>query len=544
MCTACRACFALLLLVVSGTHLSASAQTPPPAAPAAGQAQSAAPPSPAQTPPGPVRRLTIEEAVQLAAENNLGLRIARVDPLLEDLTAAQVRAAWNPSLTSTLSSNRTVSPNTGFLSGATGQSTTDNRFNSDVGVTQTLPWGGSYSLGWTTTRSTTNSVFTNFSPQVRSGLSLGYTQSLLRNFRIDSTRQQLLLSDKSREIADVQLEQTLGATARSVRNAYWDLAYAIAFLQVQQQSLELAQENLRNTRARIEIGTTPPIEEIEPEAEVAQREEAVIVAEGQIATAEDALRTLVFNPTSPDFWTIRIEPTEVPEFRPTNVDSEAAVSNALTRRSDLRQSRTAMEQSEITIRYLRNQTLPEVIGNFDYSVAGVGGTQLIRASGIGGEVIGQNQRSFGAVLGDLFTSDFPTWTASLQIRYPLGQTTQQANLARARLQFTQTQTQLRQQEVQVATQVRQAARQVQTNQKRVETTRRAREFAERRLDAEQRKLAAGTSTNYFVLQAQRDLAQARNTELSAILDYQRSVVDLDTVQEIPLAGGGAVPAVR
>jgi outer membrane protein TolC len=89
------------------------------------------------------------------------------------------------------------------------------------------------------------------------------------------------------------------------------------------------------------------------------------------------------------------------------------------------------------------------------------------------------------------------------------------------------------------------ARQVQTNQQRVETTRRAREFSERRLDAEQRKLLAGTSTNYLVLQAQRDLAQAQNTELSAIIDYQRSVIDLSTVQEIRLGGGGAaVTAVR
>jgi outer membrane protein TolC len=62
----------------------------------------------------------------------------------------------------------------------------------------------------------------------------------------------------------------------------------------------------------------------------------------------------------------------------------------------------------------------------------------------------------------------------------------------------------------------------------------ARELAERRLDAEQRKFAAGTSTNFFVFQAQRDLAQARNNELRVILDYNQSRVDLETVQEVPL----------
>jgi outer membrane protein TolC len=86
----------------------------------------------------------------------------------------------------------------------------------------------------------------------------------------------------------------------------------------------------------------------------------------------------------------------------------------------------------------------------------------------------------------------------------------------------------------VSTQVREAARQVVTNQKRVGSTGAARNLAERRLDAEQRKLAAGTSTNFVVFQTQRDLAVARNNELKAILDFNQSVVDLETVQEIPL----------
>jgi outer membrane protein TolC len=73
-----------------------------------------------------------------------------------------------------------------------------------------------------------------------------------------------------------------------------------------------------------------------------------------------------------------------------------------------------------------------------------------------------------------------------------------------------------------------------TNQKRVETTRLSRQLAERRLEAEERKFAVGTSTSFFVFQAQRDLAQARNNELRATLDYNRSIVDFETVQEAPL----------
>ena len=65
----------------------------------------------------------------------------------------------------------------------------------------------------------------------------------------------------------------------------------------------------------------------------------------------------------------------------------------------------------------------------------------------------------------------------------------------------------------------------------------ARELAERRLDAEQSRFEVGLSTNFFVVQAQRDLRDAQNAELRALLDYRRAQVDFERVQEIPAAGG-------
>ena len=523
-------CAIAILMAAFGTPLSVSAQgqTPGP-----GLLPTAAEQAAAAT---EVRRLTADEAVRLAAENNLGIQIARYDPQIEDLNVAQARAAWTPTFTSTLQQNSAAQPPNSFLSGAQGTLNTD-QFSSNTDIQQVLPWGGSYAVGWDSARSTSNNFFSNFNPQLRSSLSLNYTQPLLRGFAIDSIRQQVEISRTNREIADVGVRQTLTATSRRVRNAYWDLAFAIASLAVQRQSLELAQESLRNTNARIEIGTTPPIDRVEAEAEVAQRQEAVILAEAQIATAEDTLRALVYNPSMPDFWRIRIEPTDLPPFEAITVDVDAAVRNALDRRTDLDQSRKSLDANDISIRFLRNQILPEVNARVDYGLNGLGGTQFLRAPATGlapGEIVGQTNRGFGSVLNDLLTNDFPTWTASLNISYPLGTSQQEANLARARVQHARTQAQIRNQELQVATEVRQAARQVVTNQQRVQTTRSSRELAERRLEAEQRKFAAGTSTSFIVFQAQRDLALARNNELRAILDYNQSRVDLETVQEVPL----------
>lgn len=491
-----------------------------------------------QPPPALVRRLTVEEAVRLALENNLGIRIARFGPQVEDLTLVAAQTAWTPTLTNTLQGVGTDSPNNTFLAGNTGNKTSDRRFVNTFGVQQQLGHGGIYKVGWDGSRLTTNNSFTTFSPQLRSSLSLSIDQPLVRGFSIDSVRQQVQASLKNREIADVQLRETVASTMRAVRNAYWNLAYAHASLRVQQQSLELAQESLRNTRTRVNIGTTPPIDIVEAESEVAQREEAVIVGEAQIQTAEDTLRVLVLDPAAPDFWTVHLEAVDLPSFQPIAVDPDAAVRSALERRTDLQQTSKSIEVNGINIRFLRNESLPDVTASFNYGLSGLGGTQQLRDFGpFGpgtGAVIGQTQRAFTSVIGDIFSNAFPAWTASLNVSYPLGSSQAEANLARARVQNTQQLAQLRNQQLQASTQVREAARQVLTNQKRVDSTRASRTLAERRLDAEQRKLAAGTSTNFVVFQAQRDLAVARNNELRAILDFAQSAVDLETVQEIPL----------
>src|SRR5258705_3136055 len=270
-------------------------------------------PASAQTaaPGEQVRRLTVDEAVRLALENNLGIQVARINPQIQDLAVAVARSAWAPTFNTTVQGASTDTPNTSFLSGSQGDKTTNGRVASNGGLTQQTKWGGSYSVGWDGAAATTTNIFSNFSPQLQSSLSIDITQPLLRNLSFDNPRQQVRLSEKNREIADVDVRQTLATTSRLVREAYWDLAYANAALVVFQQSLDLARESLRETNQRIQIGTTPPIDAVEAEAEVATREEAVIVAQEQIETAQDALRSLIFNPASPDFWTVRIEPTDL-----------------------------------------------------------------------------------------------------------------------------------------------------------------------------------------------------------------------------------------
>jgi outer membrane protein len=502
------------------------------------------PAMPAAAEQGPVRRLSIDDAVATALEQNLDLQVQRINPELQNLTIGQFKAAYTPNFVSQVSTADNTQPSTSFLDTgggtATGITTGNTVFN--FGVQSLTNWlGASYDVRFNNTRSTTTNLLTSFSPQLNNVLSASYSQPLLRNFKIDGTRQQLIVSQKNKEIADTQLKQSITQTTRNVRNAYYDLIYAIANLNVQRQSLTLSQQSLKDNRARVEIGTMAPLDIVQAEAEVATREESVIIAEAAIERQQDTLRALVFNPSSPDFWTARIEPTDTITFVATTVDTDGAVKTALEQRTDLLNARKNLEISDVNIRYLQNQSLPDVTASVNYNARAIGGTQVTRQLVNGlpiGDVITATERSYFSTVGKTLAGDFPGWNVQLNMAYPIGRSPQEAQLARTRLQLTQTQRQVSSLELAVTSQVRDAARTVQTNAKRVEATRSSRVLAERRLEAEEKKYQAGMTQNFFVLTAQRDLIVARNNELLALVEYAKAVVNLSAVQQAPLAGGG------
>jgi outer membrane protein TolC len=494
---------------------------------------------------GPIRRLSIDEAVATALEQNLDLQVQRINPQLQDLATAGFRAAYTPNFVSTVSTGDQTRQSTSFFTGgglAAGAGVTSGTSLFNFGVNSLSNWyGASYDVRWNNNRLTTNNPLESFNPQLNSTITATYQQPLLRNFRIDGARQQLLVSQKNKEITDVQFEQSIAVTVRNVRNAYYDLMGAIASLNVQRQSLDLARQSLKDNRARVEIGTMAPLDIVQAEAEVATREEAVIIAEAAIERQMDTVRALVFNPSSPDFWTARIEPTDTVTFVPTTVDVEAAVKNALTERTDVQAARKNLDINDVNIRFFRNQSLPDVTATVNYNARGIGGLNVTRARDPitnlpSGDVLTTDARNFFTTVGTAFAGDFPGWSLQFDIAYPIGRSSQEAQLARARLQQTQQQRQLSSLELQVATQVREAARNVQTNAKRVDATRASLALAEKRLEAEEKRFQAGLTSSFFVLQAQRDLNLARNSALLALVEYSKSVVNYTAVQQAPLFG--------
>jgi outer membrane protein len=343
----------------------------------------------------------------------------------------------------------------------------------------------------------------------------------------------------NRAISETQLRATLTNTLTAVRNAYWEFVFAGQSVAVARRSLELASKLVEDNRARVDAGAMAPIDVVEAEAEQASRRQALAQAEANEQILELSLKRLLVEGTEDPLWQSRIVAVDRPAFRPEPIDVAGAVRKALDQRTDVSAAKRRLEATDVTVHYLRNQTLPALDAVASYGLQGLGGTQFIRqGSGLGSVITGRIPGGFGDALDAIANRSFPTWSVSLNLTYPLFGSSADADFARAKVERQQTLAEIKALELQVATEVTGAGLQVQSMLRQVEAATAARSLAERRLEAEQSKFEVGLSTNFFVVQAQRDLQDAQNRELRALLDYQKALVEFERVQETSLQGAG------
>ena len=186
------------------------------------------------------------------------------------------------------------------------------------------------------------------------------------------------------------------------------------------------------------------------------------------------------------------------------------------------------------MKYAGNQRLPDVRLNASYQASGLGGTQVLRTGGFPGTIVGPgaDHRLRHRCSASCSRNDYPTWAVGVSVSYPIGESADQANYARAQLERSAG-GRAAEERARRAPSSRSAtpAWKIEMNAKRIETTRAARELAEQRLDAERKRFDVGMSTSFLVIQAQRDLAQAKTNELGAVLAYDLSLVDFEALQQ-------------
>lgn len=458
-----------------------------------------------------VRRWSLTDCIQHSLEHNLDLRIERYNPELALFNLRSGYGAYDPVLSASGQHDYSKAGST-LLEGTftlPGREQDVNSFRTTL--SGLLPWGTLYNVTLSA-RDTdgirygvdTNLNILEFPYSDSSGaVSISVTQPLLRDFWYNPTRLRIQILKNRLKWSEHALRARMIDIVTRVELAYYDLKAAYENVKVQQMALQLSEQLLAENRKRVEVGALAPLDEKQAEADVAARRADLIAAQRNLAVLENNLKQLLTD----DFATwahVRLEPLEELDAPPPILDVQDSWSKGLTLRPDFLQAQLDLEQQGIQVKINRNELYPQV----DLRV--------------GGAYSGSTPE-FSGVFGDIKDRDQPSWFVGGQISYPLGNRSALNAYRASKAQYEQRLLALKKMEQDIMIEIDNAVKLAQANYERVAATREARAYAEAALEAEQKKLESGKSTSFVVLRLQRDLTAARADEISALVQYRRSL---------------------
>ncbi len=406
--------------------------------------------------------------------------------------------------------------------------------NSQLGVRQGFVTGATMALVWANSRAETNSLRTNFNPSLVSALTLRLTQPLLRGFGIAVNTRNIRVANNNHEISNLQFKRQVEEVVTRVAGIYWGLVSLRAQLESQRQNLELANKLYSDNKRRVEIGTLAPIEIIRAEAEVAAREADLTAAQTEVQLQETLLKDAISvnGIASPTLLHAEIIPTD--EIR-IDIDGEieplsVLMDLALSARADMAQNRIRMKNTELGLAGVRNGMLPSADLTVDLTNNALAGSvnELFRPSpGQSSYVPPFFLGGLGNATSQLFRRNFPDYQLRLQVNIPLKNRQARADYTAALLEKRQQEIQLVQAENAIRSEVQSALIRIQQARARYGAAIKAQELQEAALDAEQKRYDLGASTIFQVVQAQRDLANARTNVIATMNEYANSRINLD-----------------
>jgi len=466
--------------------------------------------------------LTLEEAIQMALENNNDIDASRNDVQIAEFNLKAQRGIYDPQIFSEGYFESATTPTSSSIGGGTSSgSVTQRRFFGSGGISGFSPFqGGSYSAQLTSSRLTTSNTFATLNPQYPSALVLTYAQPLLRGRRFDINRRNIEIAKKNVSLSDVQFRQRAIDVITQVEQAYWDLAFALRNLQVNIDAVKQARLQLESNQRLVEKGVLAPIEIVAASAQVTNLEQNVFIVQESVTRAENTLKTLMFADRTSSDWSRPITPVSEINIETPRVALELATADALKNRPEIAQLDNAAEINKIDQRFYRDQTKPQIDLVGSYTSQGLSGNPTGASNNpVAPNLVGGYFNS----IGNLITQDYPTYRVGVTIGLPLGNTTAKANLGRTYVEETRLGNQRAQTEQIIESEVRNAVQTLRSAEARLNSAISSRQSAELLYESEQRQFRAGTTTLYLVYQRQNELVSARGRELQAQTDLNKAI---------------------
>ena len=448
--------------------------------------------------------LTLEQCRALTLGNNLELKVQLINPAIAAQRISQEEARFEAAFRANggVGKTDTPQPSTLDISG----SNLDYSY-SGLGVNVPLRTGGTVTFDISDNRTKTDSVYSTFNPSYASDIALSISQPLLRNAGHRTNTYGIRIAKYEKQITDARTKLEVIRVIAAIDRVYWRLYAARMELEVRKKQYDLSKALFEQAQRFVDAGDKPQVEVIRTESGVANRLEAIILAENATRDRErDLKRTLNKRGLGMQTPTVVI-PATVPDPVRYQLEKQPLVATALDSRMEMLELELQIAEDVDTVDYMQNQALPLVTMDYRYNINGLGPTS-------------------DDSLDLLFDKRFEDHRFGLQLLVPLGNEAAKSQLQRALYQRRQRLASRNSRESLIELEVLNAIDQVEANWQRVLASRQSAILDGRLYEAEKRQFELGLGTSTDVLQAQTVFADSQSAEIRALAEYQIALVDL------------------
>lgn len=466
-------------------------------------------------------QLSIADVRQKALQNNLNLQVAKIDPTIAAQSLREEQAKFdqvifayakygqkdlpamagdkvilksdNPALDSELVKLNPAAQNKEF-------------WELETGIKVPLRTGGSVTLS--APLENYQSKGSLASDQYRSALRFSFSQPLLRNAGRQVNEASIRIAALDQDSAQLRTRLQSIRIVTMVDKAYWDLYEAWAALDVRRNQYEYASQNLAMVKRRVQEGLTAAIEVNRAEIGVADRMEALIIAETNLKLAQRQLQFLLNELPEQGMTSLPWVPSTMPNLVKFEFDREKLLKDALDSRIELLDQELKLSADQLQIDYLQNQTLPMFTLDYQY---GALSSSANRAGNIG---------------QDLLNGQYNDWSVGLKFEMPVSNEARKAKLDKAIAQRMQRLTNKTLQALTVKREIHDALDKLEQNWQRILAARQQVMIAGYNYEAELKQFNEGLRTMTEVLETLTRLGEAQIKEIRAINDYQIALIDL------------------
>lgn len=452
-------------------------------------------------PPGPLR-ISVMEATLVCLENNRSLTVERLNPSIRQTSEDRERAVFDPLAGAEVSGGR-VEGERLARSGPETEAFTTDAADGIISLEQYFPTGTTVALVGGT-QIDDSSLYEDRFFSTRLGMTV--TQALLQGYGTDVNLVRLRQARLDTRMSEYELRGFTEALVADVERTCWDYALACRQIEIVEESLKVAGQQLEETRTLIEVGRLAQAELPAVQAEVAAQEQALIEARASRESIRLQLLRLL-NPPGPDIWQREVEiihPPSLPEINLEDVALHVGVSMRV--RPILNEARLEVLRGDLELVKTHNGLLP--LMDFFITLGKSG-----YANSFGESIRNINEDSYDALAG-------------VRFNYPIFNRDAKALHRRALLTREQAEKALENLSQLVDVDVRTAYIEVNRTKQQIAASSVTRRFDEEKLRTETEKLRVGKSVSFLVAQAQRDLLVSRIAEVRALVNYLKALIDL------------------